>query len=316
MGRRVLAVIGAVALVLTAIVVRSVIEGDDGGSPADGAHDGEEVVVCDTDFADECRVGLEGVTLRIEDSATTSATLLDEGRGDVDAWITSNAWFELTQHRLAAQGSNVEVGFATPLATARVVVAAVAARADAITTLCDARGTWRCLGEEAGRPWSEVGGQPSWGPVRTGLPSAETAVGLSTLAAAAAGYFGGTDFAANDFPAAFAPWLDSLARASGEGDPDLLTTLVRRQGTYDAGGVLEHLARPRPELVVLPVDGGPAAEVVAVALSDDATDRWPELQGALVGAGWTASEPAGGPTGVLGPGVTGALYSLWKDVAR
>lgn len=316
MAKRVLAVVGAVALVLVAVVVRSAIDDDGGGGGTGGDRptDGQVLAVCDTDLAPQCRA-LTGATVRVEPSATTSASIVDGTGDDIDVWVTTHAWVELTAARVAAHEGSIPLGAVQPVAIGDVALGIVASRADAMQQLCGGTPSWRCLGDNAGRPWAEAGGQPTWGAVRTGLPDADTAVGLEVLASVATGYFGNTTFAANDFaPEGFDGWLARLTEASGRGDRDLLTTLVRRQGTYDAGGVLAHQAAPRPELVMVSLQPTVAVPVVAVQLGGDPFDGVSALRGALVEAGWT---PGGGaPAELLGPGVMGALHDLWKDVTR
>jgi hypothetical protein len=251
----------------------------------------------------------------VEPSATTSAAIVDGTADDIDVWVTTNAWIELTAARVATREGSNQLGSVQPIAIGDVALGVVAARADALQGLCGGQPSWRCLGDNAGRPWVEVGGQPTWGAVRTGLPDADTAVGLEVLASVAAGYFGSTDFAANDFePEGFDGWLARLAAPSGTGDRDLLTTLVRRQGTYDAGGVLAHEVAPRVELVMVSLQPSVQVRVVAVQLSGDTFGSGGALRGAFVDGGWT---PGGGePAELFGPGVMGALHDLWKDVTR
>lgn len=315
MAKRVLAVIGAVALVLVAIVVRSALDdGDTTPGRDDRPSDGQLVAVCDTDFADQCRA-LDGAAVRVEPSATTSAAIVDGTAEDIDVWVTTSAWVELTAARVASHEGSIPLGSVQPLAIGDVALGVVAGRADALQGLCGGQPSWRCLGDNAGRPWADVGGQPTWGAVRTGLPDADTAVGLEVLASVAAGYFGSTTFAANDFaPEAFDGWLARLAAPSGAGDRDLLATLVRRQGTYDAGGVLAHEAAPRVELVTVSLRPSVPVRVVAVQLGDEGLGDGGALRAAFVDAGWT---PGGGePAELLVPGVMGALHDLWKDVTR
>lgn len=311
MAKRVLAVVGAIAIVLAAMALRSAWTDDDGeGGGSDGAG-ALPHLVCDPDLAAACQ-GLErDAIVEVLDSEAASRALVEGELEEVDAWVTSSAWVEVTQPRLPDPGALAAV---ERLATAEVVVASIDTRAPILVDHCSATPLWRCLGDAAGQPWEALGGLSSWGDVRTGLPDADTATGLSVLASVAAGYFEGPDFAANDF-AGFDTWLARLAEASGTGDRDLLTTLVRRRGTYDAGGVLRHQAAPRPEVEVLDVEPAVPVDAVLVSLGDPAPgDLAEDLRGALVESGWRAA--AGDPSPLLGRGVMGALHALWKDVTR
>jgi len=133
------------------------------------------------------------------------------------------------------------------------------------------------------------------------------------LASVAAGFFDGTDFAANDF-GELQGWLSRLADASAPGDRDLLRNLVRARGTYSAGGLTEATASGRRELAVLPTE--PVVEAVAVVVDLPGGDDLPDLdpaREALRAAGWAAGD--GVPDTLLKPGVMAALHSLWKDTS-
>ena len=51
--------------------------------------------------------------------------------------------------------------------------------------------TWKCIGDQAGRPWADIGGSAAWGSVKPShsVPDA-TASGLLVLAQASGSYFG------------------------------------------------------------------------------------------------------------------------------
>lgn len=313
MAQRVLAVIGAVALVLVAIVVRGALD-DDGGDGSDGSDGGDRdeqlIVACDVDLEELCR-SLDGLAgLIVEESATTSLGLLGGTLDEVDAWVTSDVWFQVTQGR--AEG---EIGSAELLATSQAVVAVDPTRASAVADLCGGQALWRCLGDQAGEPWSTLGGQATWGPLRSGLPDADTATGLSVLASVAVGYFDGTAFAANDFAGAFETWLDGLTAPAPGGDPDPAATLVARQGTYSAAGTtaarVSTITRPVEQLDATPTV---QAGVVLVDLpGGDDVSPLDDLRALLVGAGWTSA--SGPPEPPFLPGVLAALHTLWTEIS-
>ncbi|MGV3758415.1 MAG: hypothetical protein ACO1PW_02590 [Actinomycetota bacterium] len=309
MAKRGLAVLGAIAIVLAAIAVRGAWT-DDGPDDGPDTGDGALTVACDPDLAAACRQ-LEGATVEVLDSAEVSRALVEGELDGVDAWVTSAAWTELT----VARATDAEaIGAVERLATAEVAVAALITRAPVLVERCGGAALWRCLGDLAGQRWTTIGGLDAWGDIRIGLPDADTATGLSVLASVATGHFGGPDFAANDF-GGFDTWLARLAEPSGSGDRDLLATLVRRRGTYDAGGVLRHQALERPEVEVLDVEPALAVDAVLVSLAGPIrSDLADELRVALVADGWRAA--AGDPNPVFGRGVMGALHALWKDVTR
>lgn len=309
MAQRVLAVLGAVAIILVAIVVRSAI--DDGGEAGGNKGGGELIVACDTDLASYCEAltGLDGRI--IEASDVTSLAILGGSLEEVDAWVTTDAWYEVTAGR-----STRPIGEAELLASSPIVVAADPDRVAAVEALCSGRPTWRCLGDNAGEAWGAIGGEAAWGRLSVGLPDADTSTGLSVLAAVAIGYFGDADFAANEFDDAFASWLAKVTLPAPGGDPDPANTLVVRRGTYSVAGTTEArlsgISRP-----VGRVDAEPPVEagIVFVQLADgDEIDALDRLRDDLVASGWTRA--SGQPDSTLKPGVLAALHTLWMEVAR
>jgi hypothetical protein len=303
--RRLLAVIGAVGMVAAAFVVRNALDDDADEGPDTG--DDQVLVVCDVDLESACDAFGDGVEVRVEAAVDTSAALVAGELDGVDGWVTTAAWRELTESR-----ADRAVGEATALASSPVVLAVDADRVEALRDLCGDAAVWRCVGDNAERSWESLGGEARWGPLRTGLPDPDTAIGLSVLASAAAGYFDGTDFAANDF-GDLRGWLSRLADASGSGDPDLLRKLVRVRGTYTAGGLPEADAADRAELAVL--DASPTVAVTAVLIDPAGGDPVPDagrLRDALVAEGWDTGD--GEPASLLKPGVMAALHTLWKDI--
>lgn len=315
MAQRVLAVLGAVAIVIVAIVVRSLI--DEGGSdPSDGGSrgDGDIVLICATDLARACD-GLSGVTVIEQDAAATAADLSAgaDALDGVDGWLTTSAWVEVVDARAPGR-----LGDTSLVATSPVIVAADPSRESAVTALCDGTSLWGCLGANAGSEWDVLGngGQASWGTLKTGLPSASSAVGLSVLASAASGFFDGTDFARNDFESTgFRDWLDGLTDPSATGERAPVGTLVTTRGKYTTVGDVAAAVGTRNVDVLEPIPGVTAA-VVLVALpgADGLPDPDP-FRDALVAAGWTAAS-GDAPPPTLKPGVMAALHTLWTEVTR
>lgn len=307
--RRLLAILGATAMVVAAVVVRSAVFDDDGGGGGGGDRprgDDRLVVVCDPDLRVACDALGGDAEVTTRDSADVAADLAAGSLEGVDAWVTSAAWLEVV-------GSRAEepVGDAEVLASSDVVLAVDATRAGALADTCAGERAWRCVGDRAEQPWADLGGDARWGPLRTGLPDADTAVGLTVAASVANGYFGDADFAANDF-SSLRGWAADLAAPSDGGDRNLLTTLVRVRGTYTAGGLVAAQAG-RTEIEALPAEPVVAAVAVVVDLpgGDDLPDAAP-MRDALVAAGWEAGD--GEPAALLKPGVMAALHTLWKDI--
>ena len=223
---------GAVALVVLAVVVRRSIDDDgSGGSDGGDAGDGRLVLVCAADLAAACDA-VAGVTVIRQDAAVTAAAIVDGDLPDgADGWVTTTAWTEVVEARSPGRIDEQEV-----LARSPVVVAVDPRRTTAVEGHCP-EALWRCLGDDAGSDWGSIGGDPAWGALKVGLPGADSATGLSVLASVASGYFGATDFASNDFDTSdFASWLGTLTEPSGKGEATPVRTLVTTRGKYTAVG--------------------------------------------------------------------------------
>jgi hypothetical protein len=312
--RRVLAVLAAVGMVVAAVMLRQAVDDDDGGGSSDGG-DGDLVVLCSTDLRDVCLELGDSVEVLTADPATTAVELA-EGTLDaeIDAWITSTAWLEVTESRAPAA-----LGDTRAIASSPATMATAPDRFEAISDLCAGEDIWQCLGGHAGTDWSELGdgSNAEWRELKVGLTDPDVALGLPVLASAAAGFFGTTDFAVNDpqYPE-FEAWLSNLAGPSASGDANPANTLATRPGTYSAAGsvgaVADGLDSRGVETIgpVVPV----AATIAIVELAGgDGLPGTDDVRDALEEAGWArANEDDLSPT--LKPGVMAALHSLWRAV--
>ncbi|MGQ0434972.1 MAG: hypothetical protein ACT452_21500 [Microthrixaceae bacterium] len=313
MAQRVLAVLGAVGIVLLAVVVRSVID-DRGGSESRSEGNGDLVVACASELAAACQQ-LEGVTVVDEQAAVTAERIVDGSTaiGDVDAWVTTSAWIEVVDAR--APG---EVESQVAVASSLVVIATDAARADAVHGLCADAPAWRCLGDHAGAEWGALpGGDPRWGALKTGLPDADSAVGLPVLASVATGFFDSDTFATNDFDlSGLAGWLGRLAAPSGRGERDPVATLVTTRGKYTAVGDLQRATGERSVGLLAPRPEVRATVVLAGLAGGDEVPGLGRLREALVADGWEPADGATPPSPILKPGVMAALHTLWTETTR
>jgi hypothetical protein len=312
--QRVLAVLGAVAMVVAAVVIRQAIDDDEGGGDDDAGA--PLVVVCADDLADACGSFGADVEVRAEPAEATAAAIADGTLGaDVDAWVTSTAWLEVVDARTPDA-----IGARRAVATSPTVMATAPGRFDAISDLCAADDIWSCLGDAAGQDWADLGDgtHAEWRELKVGLTDPATALGPSGLAAAASGFFGTTEFAANDPAfAEFEGWLANLAGPSAAGDPDPAETLATRPGTYSAAGSVAAIAAAYEGRGVATLDPDPTvdATVAIVGLGDGALPDAGPLRDALLDEGWaTANEDDLAPT--LKPGVMAALLTLWEAVTR
>lgn len=311
MVQRLLAVLGAVAMVLVAVVVRGAID-DAGGGGGSGGSNGTLVVVCAHDLIDACK-DLAGATVIDADAATTADQIqhgtLPKG---VDAWLTTSVWTEVVAAR-----SPGRVDGQTAIASSPVVVAVDPSRTAALRSLCGAASLWRCIGDATGNDWGTLGGDVRWGSLRVGLPSASSATGLGVLASVASGFFGNTAFARNDFDnTTFPDWLDALTAPSDRGEPEPVGTLLTARGRYTAVGDVAAAATGRDVDVLTP---SPALDVTVVLATFPGGDHVGDvdvIRKALVARGWTArSGSAVAPT-LQVSGVLAALHALWADVTR
>jgi hypothetical protein len=336
--RRLLALASAVLLVVGAAWLRAQLFPDEtGGLGVDAPR-----VVCVAELDEACgRLDVPAASVVIEDAAATVAGLA-EPRPGIDVWVTVAPWPELAADaREAAGRPALPSATGEVLARSPVLLAARADRLEALEPACDGgAATWRCVGDHAGDPWTDVGGQAAWGRVKVGLDQPSTsAVGLLTLAAATTSWADGAPLDAQLLgdPATFA-WLSELAEdsESGGGQSPLERMLLTGGAEYEFTGALESAARP---LLRRAPAGGDAitlrrpapivtADVVVVgygAVDAEAVDAFARrIRPALAAGGWRtaddrASEPAAGAlpaeSGLPSAGVLEELRRTWVEVS-
>jgi hypothetical protein len=340
-----LAVAVAAGLVVGAVLVRRAIDGDDGG-------EGDRFdLVCGSELASVCDgLAAEDDQLRVavEDASVTAARVaageLDLDRG---AWLVAAPW-----PAIAAAGNQdgadefPDLAGSGVLAESPAVVVARRDRMEAISATCG-EPTWACIGERAGGPWTDLGGQATWGRVEVALPAAGTAAGAVTIDQAVASRVGRTDFAINDLdddPATSA-WFDRLASQSQANQRDDLSPLqqfLRVPGSLGVVGALgaeadseigrsssrDSLATvvPEPRATAQVRLWSADAEAVRDALQRIGSDRLATL---LADSGWDATGEEGAPgagtmvsedmgpypeAGLPNAGVMSAVITRWEHV--
>ena len=338
--KRLLAVLGAVAMIGGAVLVRgALIGGDgDGGSGGNGSGgDGATHLICATELADTCAALAEedgDITFVIEPAGDTAERLVDPAfrpdEADFDGWLTLQPWPALVELRrdLANQGA-VLGETSDVLATAKLALVGPTERIDQLVAACGGEDetSWRCLGDLADDAWADHGGETSQGRIEVGHDDpTQEATGLLVLGQAASDYFGTTDFASNDFDAdpGFRDWLEQLENADPGLPPAVAAQPVITQleqfpnASWDAVGTLDPeaiatKARTSDAFTVLYPSPMIRAEVVLapirgheVDLSDD------DLDAALEDTGWTLGPaPQDAPVGPS-VGVYEALIDEWK----
>ncbi len=322
--RRVLAVLGAVLMVAVALLVRSFIDGSggDAGDP-DGGDDALSLL-CAEELAAVCRTledeGLAEVEIEAVGETVDRLGPVDTELG-ADAWLTLDPFpQQVNDRRRFATGTDL---FADPIAAGYSTGLALVAQDDrgaALEVACAEVG-WACLGDAAGEPWSDHGGEAAWGPVKAGYdPPDISAAGLLVLAQAMADHLGDPGFAGQDIDER---WLGDLedsvpTRTAGSA---LLRLAQQGGAAFGAVGALGTEAEAvadtaqggdltifypapmfRASVVLAP---GPDADPDALGdLLDDAA-----LAAALAEGGWDRDGP-GAP--LPSAGVLDALRSAWE----
>lgn len=349
--KRVLALVGAVAMVAGALVVRSRI--DDGGDDGGGGG-GQVTIACVRELRPACEAiaADADVEVRIEDYATTAEGLLatadddPPGADGIDAWLAPAPIAAGVNEQRAFAGHEPVLGEPSePLARSPLVVVGWTARLAPLREHCGGELTWGCIGESADVPWAELGGSAGWGALKPGHARPDTAAdGLLVMSQATADRLGTTDYASNDFvDPAFRAWFERLeqtiAGLQSGGSTPLERMLSQGVAAYDLVGTTEAQAVPavrrsrdRDRLEVLRLGPDATADIVlSPVLGADGAERAErELRSAnaaeaLAAAGWRVPDQplADGldaqlqlpdDDGAPAPGVLVALRSLWQEV--
>lgn len=342
--RRLLAVLVAVGLVLAAGLVRARLERD---APDQPALD-ELRIVCLDELAAVCEeLGAVGVA-PVTEAATTTVDRFAQRDPGVDVWVTFEPWSTMAADaRRRAQLPELGSTPSAVLATSPVLLAARSDRLAALEGACDgAQLTWRCIGDRAGAPWSQLDAPAAWGDVDVAFNRpADTAEGLLTLAQLAAAFLDGAPVTpqAVATPEFFA-WLADLGRSASQvaGQAPLERMLLTGGADVEFTGVVEGAALPllddapasqeRIELRELSPTIDAQVRVIGYGTSGQAAMSTiaTQLLDPLAVTGWrpadAASSPSGAPTssasqrqaGVGTPSAAAleALRQTWIEVSR
>jgi hypothetical protein len=314
-AKRLATVVVAAGLIVGALLIRrNVIEGGDDGDSDDGPEPTEELV-CLTELADVCASLGENhpdLTIRVEAAGATLARIA-EGE-PAPMWVTFAPFPAMADG--APYGADPEV-----LASSRLAVATPVERGDVLATACASAPLWQCIGDAAGEPWSALGGEAAWGPVKPSVGNAGSSAGaLASFAVAVAGYYNTADLTGALWTgdAVFLGWVSGLVRevplTSLTGTP-LDTMLIRASvnvaATSDAeiaalGARAAEVAPsyPEPSMWLQAVLAAPAGAEVPDGLARDSARG-------LLAAGWDPPEDAAQPL----PSATTmiALRQLWEE---
>lgn len=337
--KRVVAAVAAIAMVAASFAVRSAID-DDESDDVDRSIFDEAFprLICDPELASVCRDVGERLDLAVvvEDLSSTvqrlSAATADDAAAANDLWVTARPVATIVVEARQRAGLLPILGEPEgTLAFADVAVVSWAARAERLP--CPDAVTWACVVPLTGRPWSESGGEVTWGDLKPGHPSPDaSASGLIALGELAIGLAGRHDLSAADLDEpAFAAGLRQVLRAA----PGFRRTAADLADVMAVQGpaVVDVASMPRPVadravevsrsrfggLVASydPDGAGTVFEVVVVPVTPEVEaprQIRDALTEALSSAGWTAGgvNDDGLPT----PGVLEALRRRWREITR
>jgi hypothetical protein len=349
--RRALAIIGVAILVALALAVRS-RTADQRQQEAD--EKAKATMYCVKELEAVCaalQAGDKNLTVVTEDAGRTLATLtspdFNPATTRLDGWLAPKTYIDQANDLRARAGLGPV--FDEPsrvLARSPVVAVMYNDRQRALATKCGGQVTWRCVGEQAGAAWSDIGGQAQWGDFHPVLPSQSTATGLHDIAGATGSWFGGSTYASNDFSdPAFQDWLNRLAGESARVQLSGLTPLRRLlsvgPSALGLAGALEAEAGPSvtesrdkdnvsilypspvatADVVLAPRNGAdPGGRLKSVLESDDSARAFAEngwrVSGQPLADGLSASLALPAGDGLPSAGVMESLTSTWQTAAR
>jgi hypothetical protein len=256
--RRLAALVGALAMIGGALIVRGVIDDDNGGSKrSDG---GTPVLLCATELAAACdELAREAdVDILLEPAGSTVSTLStrsDSGSGDLeyDGWLTFERDAQIVRdaRERAALDPLIDAP-SEPIARSPLVLAIWRDRAQVLAEGCGGEVTWRCLGDVAGTRWQSIGGDEAWGDVKPGhADPASTGEGLAVIGQAAAQFFDRSNLSRDDYEDdAFLEWFSRIERAVPAGgsvgdDSPFVRMLTAGPAAFDVVVTTEADAGPR-----------------------------------------------------------------------
>jgi hypothetical protein len=331
---RLVAVVAAGALIAGGLLVRNARSDDDDdpppGTTAASTPPAAADVVCITELEAVCDALAADPDVDVSVSVAPAGETLDALAGRTDPagaplWVTIDP-FPAMVDELRETASRDPIGYTTePAAATQLGVVTADGRWAVLVEECESEGDWRCLGDWAGSPWSEHGGEPVWRTVRPSVGDAgDTALGLAGFATAVAGFSGGTSIGAiADLrtQVEFITWLDGVlntvpADKLGESTP-LADMAVRPR--IDAGSAtaaefstLEPSARTTAFEIQYPDSTMWATAVLATPGSASAPDGLIDrIAPVLESAEWTDVSQATVPLPNASTMV--ALRDLWSD---
>ena len=318
--KRLLAFLGAVALIVGAVFLRDALDNrsSDATDTTNKPAGRTVTVVCSTEFRAFCdQLDTKKFIVTVEPAGATLDRLSASGAVAPDAWITLDPFPGMTDVLR-------DVDTLAPLSPDVVAVAAdvpelavTATRSDTLALGCSGRSVWNCIGGAAGLQWSTLSADATSGPVLPGITDPATeAFGLVSFANAVGGYFSNPALDTSSWTdAGFRAWMRTVSagvRVTVPGTTPLDTMLVRKTEVNIAATTKTQTdASTRSnEFTVVPLD--PAIPVVAVVatFADGGNDVVGPITSLLRAGGWSA---ASDPKPQLPAGTFVALRRLWEE---
>ena len=318
-------------------MLRRALDGDSGstGSSSTDPPAGKTTVVCIPELEGTCRAlaaGDDGLALTIEPAGATYERVVADPTAAPTVWVTLYPWPQMVSSAVALAGADDPFPTMAAVASSELSMVGRNARMKALAGHCGGTITWRCVGDAAGQPWADLGGEPAWGVLKPShADAAQSAVGLLAFSTVVSDYWGSTEYTGTDLQNddAFLSWLGRFEGAIPTyGDEvntplsillaqprlDVVGTTVA-EVNQEAGAQMDDLVvsspnvQPPPQAEVVVAGGGHTDEIAAALLGST-----PGLAGWTVPSDGRPTTPTG--TGLPPPDVMIALRDLWQGVAK
>ncbi len=340
-AKTVLAVFAAALLITGALWIRQSRAGDETAQSNDVRNpDSDEsqtkkpvALVCSTETALACqkiqdnpKIKDLGVTISVENPGDTAQQFIESENIQPTLWLTAQPWAAITLSERQRLGKPQRISTqGEPVATSQFVLAIWEERAAALEKTCTPI-TWRCLGDTAGKNWTTLEGQATWGALKPGHPPADTSTaGLYSTIALTNAYFADQTYAANDFKERqFRSWFSNFAASVPSFTPlagtPLDQMLLTGPASYDYAATTTAQAadqiaasRQRDKIKIVETDLVITLQLVSLA-NADRSEVESLVAEALQETGW--DEPRGVEDSTLpSAGVMQALLTLWQQTS-
>jgi len=352
--RRALAIIAAILMIGGAFLFRARADSKQADA-VDEANRPTGTLVCTPELApvcDQLHKANPTLSTRVEEAGVTYAALTDpkatRDGAKIDAWLAPQPWPAMVDEQRKTASLDPMFGDASKVLARSPIVTVIAKDRLAVLQHFCPGGTvdWKCVGQVASKPWTDAGGEASWGAVKPGHGAPDkSASGLFTFAQATGQYLASTDYARNDLADGnYRLWANQLEQAVPTFSPSAGSAVAQMvsfgRSSFDVAGAIEANAGPliagsreKANLSILYPAPVATADVVLVPLrGSDPGGRMKQLlessqgQEALGQSGWRVDgQPtvAGvDATVVLDPqktnvpraGVMLALRDVWSQV--